>query len=62
MNIEKINQAVRNQSKTAVMAIRVSVSLKDSFMNACSLNNVESSSVIRELMKEYVKQTEEKNQ
>lgn len=60
MDIDKINQTVRNQSKTAVIAIRVTVSLKESFMNACSVNNVESSAVIRAMMMDYVKQTQDK--
>nr|DAU06562.1 MAG TPA: antitoxin [Caudoviricetes sp.] len=62
MNIDKINQTVRNQSKTAVIAIRVTVSLKESFMNACSVNNVESSAVIRAMMLDYIEQTKNKKQ
>lgn len=60
MDINKINQTVKHQSKTAVIAIRVTVSLKDSFMNACSINNVESSAVIRAMMMDYIKQTQDK--
>lgn len=60
LDMEEINKNVKMKTKTDVLAIRVSVGLKDKFQKACEGNGVQASAVIREFMAEYVRLTKQK--
>lgn len=61
MNIEKINESARAEIMNDYIRIRISVPLKRAFMTECELNNIDSSSVIRALIKDYIEESQHRN-
>lgn len=58
MDIEKINENARSEIMNDSIRIRISVPLKRDFMDECTKNGVDSSSIIRALIRDYIEESQ----
>lgn len=58
MDIDKINENARSEVMNDSIRIRISVPLKRAFMNECADNGVDSSSIIRALIRDYIEESQ----
>lgn len=58
MDIDKINENARSEIMNDSIRIRISIPLKRAFMNECAINGVDSSSIIRALIRDYIEESQ----
>lgn len=61
-DFEKINELAKAGIMNDSIRVRITVEMKQEFMNACEQNGVDGSAVIRALIQEYIDMTNEEGE
>lgn len=61
MDIEKINYKARSEILNDSLRVRISAKTKQAFLNECENNQVDSATVIRALIEEYIEESKSLN-